>query len=124
MLAVWLSGFVLLFCCGAIEARAETAVCPLQRAKSHCDKAAKAELDAALFVDSNLKFDCCDFLPAIFDKTRKIEKTPQIVGVSRAKIAAPRFERVVAHDFVIAAAYRAPQLFQKKIFIKNQVFRI
>lgn len=124
LLVVWLSGFVLLFCCAAMEARAEAEFCPLAKAKSHCDKANKAQTDAPTFSnDSGLKVDCCGFLPAVFDKTRKIEKAPQIVGVSRVKIDPPRFSSG-AGNFAIAAAYRPPEFTQKKIFIANCVFRI
>lgn len=127
LLAVWLSGFVLLFCCGAMaaaEARGAAESCPLARAKSHCDKAERAKKDAPIFaLSSSLTFDCCGFLPAVFDKTRKIEKTPQIIGVSRAKVDAPKFLSV-ASNFAVAEVYRAPQLARKKIFIKNRVFRI
>ena len=124
LLVVWLSGFVLLFCCAAMETRAETEFCPLAKAKSHCDKTDKAktgEPTLANVLTSNL--DCCGFLPAVFDKTRKIEKAPQIVGVNQVKIEAPRFSSAERH-FAVAEFYRPPEFYQKKIFIQNCVYRI
>src|SRR5688500_5529333 len=93
LLAVWLSGFVLLFCCGAMKARAGTESCPLAKAKSHCDKTNKAEPNAPVFsADSGLRFDCCGFLPAVFDKARKIEKNQLAANVTeRLKIERPVF---------------------------------
>ena len=121
LLVVWLSGFVLLFCCAAMETRAEAEFCPLAKAKRHCDKAQNDEPTFAK--DSTSKFDCFGFLPAVFDKTRKIEKTPQIAGVSRIKIDAPRFSSI-ERNFEIASFYRPPEFSQKKVFIVNCVFLI
>lgn len=121
LLVVWLSGFVLLFCCAAMEARAETEFCPLAKAKSHCDK---AKTGAPTFSnDSASKFGCCGFLPAVFDKARKIEKTSQIDSVHQVKIDSPRFSSVEKR-FAAAGFYRPPEFDRKKIFIKNCVFRI
>ena len=125
LLAFWLSGFVLLFCCGAMETRAETEFCPLAKAKSHCDKTDKAKTDAPVFsADAGLKFDCCGFLPAVFDKARKIEKNQQTANVAeRMKIERPVFS-FARSDSASRNFYRPPPFQQKKIFIKNRVFRI
>lgn len=125
LLTVWLSGFVLLFCCGVMEARAEADVCPLTKAKSHCDKTAQAKTDAPIFsADSDLRFDCCGFLPAVFDKARKIEKNQQTASIAeRVKIERPLFS-FVKDDSPGANFYRPPPFQQKKIFIANRVFRI
>jgi hypothetical protein len=124
LLAVWLSGFVLLFCCAAMEARAETEFCPLAKAKSHCDKTDKTKTgDFVSLSGAGLNFECCGFLPAVFDKTRKIEKVPQIVSTDRVKIEAPRFS-TLERNYEVAAFYRPPEFNRKKVFIKNCVFRI
>ncbi|HEX8637580.1 MAG TPA: hypothetical protein VF692_05925 [Pyrinomonadaceae bacterium] len=124
LLVVWLSGFVLLFCCAATEARTEAEFCPLAKAKSHCDKTNKAKTGEPSFSNnSGLKINCCGFLPAVFDKTRKIEKAPQIVDVNQVKIDAPSFSSV-ERNFAVTEFYRPPEFDQKKIFITNCVFRI
>ena len=130
LLVVWLSGFVLLFCCGAMEVQAKTDFCPLAEAKSHCDKSKEAKEakndDSAVSLrkSENEKFDCCGFLPAIFDKARKVEKNPQTANITgKVKVERPRFSRV-ANSFEIAEIYHAPLLYNEKTFIKNCVFRI
>jgi hypothetical protein len=122
----WLSGVLFLFCCGTMQAQ-DAEFCPLAaKGQSHCDKAAKKD-DRKPSVSKqtdNLNFDCCGFLPAVFDKTRKIEKTQQTAPpVAKIKVDSPRFS-LVENDFQAAANYRAAVLNQNKIFIKNCVFRI
>ncbi len=131
LLVVWLSGFVLLFCCGAaMEVQAKTDFCPLAKAKSHCDKskeAKKAETDdSAIYLNKSEKdnFDCCAFLPAIFDKARKIESNQQTANIAgKVKVERPRFS-LVANNFEIAEIYHAPIYNREKIFIVNCIFRI
>ena len=129
-LGVWLSGIVFLFCCGVIEARAaETEFCPLAKAareKSHCDKTeTKSKSDSPLFSnETNDGFDCCGFLPAVFDKARKLEKNqPAAVVADKIKIERTTFF-TPKKAFEISRFYRPPPLEKEKIFIKNCVFRI
>lgn len=136
-LVIWLSGVVLLFCCGNMEARAAAAVaddahsCPLAKT-SRCDKQQAAsdggedDQDFARFQKQSRAFDCCGFLPKVFDKARKIEKNPQIALTATAateKILAPKF------SFVVRAAespkiYRAIVRNRGSTYLKNCVFRI
>src|SRR6185503_10406274 len=73
-LTLWLSGVLFLFC-GQMSAMEPAEFCPFGKGKSHCDKA-KAENDSPLVSkeSSGQKLDCCGFLPAVFDKNRKVEK--------------------------------------------------
>lgn len=127
LLVVWLSGFVFLFCCGAMEVQAKTEFCPLAKAKSHCDKSKKAKTDDSTVLlkqPENEEYDCCGFLPAIFDKARKIESNLQTASIAdKVKIESPRFSPVV-NGFEIAGIYHAPIYNREKIFIRNCVFRI
>ena len=122
----WLSGVLFLFCCGTMQAQ-DAEFCPLAaKGQSHCDKAAKKTSGAPVFSKQtgNLNFDCCGFLPAVFDKTRKIEKTQQTAPpVAKVKVDSPRF-LLVKNAFQVARNYRAAVFKQNKIFIKNCVFRI
>ena len=124
LLAVWLSGFVLLFCCGMMKSPANAEICPLAKTENHCNKA-KSESNSPTFSnESDLKFDCCAFLPAVFDKVRKLEKTPQTAQVSdKLKIDLPQFS-FAESNFHLAETYHPPLSNQNKIFIKNCVFRI
>jgi hypothetical protein len=124
-LAVWLSGFVLLFCCGTMEAKtAETEFCPLAKAKSHCNKTNADENQTSFSGESSSNFNCCNFLPAVFDKVRKIEKTKRIAPIAdKIKVESPRF-LPVKNNFERAENYRKHFFYQEKIFIKNCVFRI
>ena len=136
LLVIWLSGFVLLFCCGAMEVKAKTVFCPLAEAKSHCDKSEKSEKskeakkaetdDSAVYLNKseNEKFDCCGFLPAIFDKARKVEKNQQpAIIASTAKIQTPKFT-------FVSQSFKSPTVYQPIIrdrggaYLKNRVFRI
>jgi hypothetical protein len=126
VLVIWLSGVVLLFCCGNMEARAaEADSCPLAKT-SHCDKQSSDEnsLDFARFQKESLTFDCCAFLPKVFDKARKIEKIPQVANVSKsAEIPAPKFSFVVQN-------VKSPKIYRPVVhnrgstYLKNCVFRI
>ena len=124
-LAIWLSGFVLLFCCGAMEAKtAETEFCPLAKAEKHCNKTKADENQTSFSGDSSSTFDCCNFLPAIFDKVRKVEKTERVAPIAdKIKIESPRF-LPVKNNFERAENYRKSSFRQEKIFIENCVFRI
>ena len=124
LLALWLSGLVLLFCCGMMEAPATAEFCPLAKAGSHCDKAKTQTNSPTFSSESNLRFDCCGFLPAVFDKVRKLEKNQQTAQVpDKLKINLPRFS-FAERDFQTAEIYQSPDFNQEKIFIKNCVFRI
>lgn len=123
-MVIWLSGFLFLFCCDMPDMQAKE-FCPLEKAKSHCDKA-KAENDSPLVskgsVDHSL--DCCGFMPAVFDKTRKIEKGQQLTQpVDKVKVDLPKFV-FIKNDFAASANYRRQEFSQNKIFIKNCIFRI
>jgi hypothetical protein len=128
VLVFWLSGVALLFCCGNMEARAaaEADSCPLAKT-SHCNKRSRGEtkVDFARFQrEESLTFDCCGFLPKVFDKARKIEKNPQTAAaMPSAKISAPKFSFVV--DTIKAPkVYRPPVQNRGSTYLKNCVFRI
>jgi hypothetical protein len=124
VLVIWLSGVVLLFCCGNMEAAAETDSCPLART-NHCDRQSSGENnpDFARFQKESQTLDCCDFLPKVFDKARKIEKIPQVATAATAEIRAPKFSFVVE-------SVKAPRAYQPLVhnrgstYLKNCVFRI
>ncbi len=124
-LAVWLSGVVLLFCCGTMEAQtAEMEFCPLAKAEKHCNKTKADDNQTSFSGESGSSFDCCNFLPAIFDKVRKIEKTERVALIAdKIKVESPRF-LPVKNNFERAENYRKSSFYQEKIFIKNCVFRI
>jgi hypothetical protein len=124
----WLSGVLFLFCCGTMQAQARDAeFCPLaQKGQSHCNKAKSGVSDFSTVSkqSDNLNFDCCGFLPAVFDKTRKIEKNQQAaLPVAKVKVDLPKFS-FTENNFEATADYRSPVLKQGKIFIKNCIFRI
>jgi hypothetical protein len=126
VLVIWLSGVVLLFCCENMKAQAaEADSCPLAKT-SHCDKQAGVadNPDAARFQTESHAFDCCGFLPKVFDKARKIEKNPQVaLATTTAKIDAPKFSFVV-ETRKAPQVYRAPVHNRGGTYLKNCVFRI
>ena len=124
-LAVWLSGFVFLFCCGMMDVRAvETEFCPLAKSASHCSKAKPDENQIAFLSEHTSRFDCCYFLPAVFDKVRKIQKTQQIaLPLNKIKIDSAKYLPVV-NDFQPQKIHQITSFCEENIHIKNCVFRI
>lgn len=126
LLALWLSGVVLLFCCGAMEAKAaEIESCPLAK-KGHC---AKSTNDQTTFWIENSQegspaIDCCAFLPQLFNKVRKAESRQQIAQIP-AKLEI-NLLLVVPTDFKPSTFFNyRPRLFNRgDTYLKNRVFRI
>lgn len=126
LLAVWLSGVVLLFFCGTMKAQAaQIESCPLAK-KDHCLKSSsnKDALQFESFQNDNLAFDCCGFLPQFFDKVRKTEQKQQIAENSvKSQVKPPSlvFIKVQPNAFF---KYRPRPLNRNGTYLKNQVFRI
>lgn len=123
----WLSGVLFLLCCGEMRARtSDKEFCPLAaKGQSHCDKGA-VKSDSPIFskISESQTLDCCGFLPAVFDKTRKGENIQQSAQpADKIKVDSPRFS-YVENSFEAVADYHSPFLAREKIFIKNCVFRI
>ena len=125
-MAVWLSGVLFLFCCEKINGKPMQAeICPLAKVSEHCDKAAKANADSSIIglTESDCA-DCCGFLPAIFDKNRKIEREQKQIALA-TKTTALKFRVPLLTDNSpqVAAFYsRVPD--RQGTFIKNCTFRI
>ncbi|HVF47104.1 MAG TPA: hypothetical protein VNA17_06020 [Pyrinomonadaceae bacterium] len=89
-MSVWLSGVMFLFCCAEMNAAAP----PIEsdhsaQLSSHCDKAPVEHTagDIASPSDEGC-FDCCGFIPLVFDKARKIERDQkQLVAIVRRPAA-------------------------------------
>lgn len=125
LLAVWLSGFVFLFCCGTMPFKAaETDFCPLVKYGGHCDKSKKSG-DAPTFSgESGTQFDCCEFIPKVFSKFRTLENAQKSVQpADKLKIERPQFFAVQSY-FDPVRTFHQPVFPQEKIHIKNCVFRI
>lgn len=94
LLAFWLSGIVVLFCCNmpTQAAEAEIESCPLAK-KSNCSKAVRENSEHS-FGQEPRTVDCCAFPAKIFDKVRKVEKQPEAAKVALlVEIPAQRFSR-------------------------------
>jgi len=126
LLTVWMSGVILLFCCEVSKARAaEADSCPLAKI-SHCDKTSTGESVSqfASFQTDNQNLDCCQFLPSVFDKARKIETILLSTEIATtAKISLPKFSLVKA-EFNLQKFYRPIALNLSGTYLKNRVFRI
>ena len=92
-MAVWLSGVLFLFCCPEMKAAVEADSCPLMKMSSHCDHAAKQETanDSVEGVKPAC-FECCAFLPVVFDKSRKIDVVQKQIMAPAEELVVKKFE--------------------------------
>ena len=110
----WISGVVVLFCCGnmptANAASVEKDRCPLAK-KSDCSKSSRKTEESFFNLESNA-FECCAFPVRIFDKVRKVEKTPESAAIVDAiEIIQPKFS-------LIEKSFESPKSYQS--FIRNR----
>ena len=124
IMAVWLSGVVLLFCCHPVVASPAAYSCPMAKMSAHCDKAKKHTADS--HVVTRPTADCieCGFLPVVFDKSRKVDQVQKQAAPTAERIAV-RFDPLVFVDVKPepVASYRWAPSFDR-VFIRNCVFRI
>ena len=126
-MSIWISGIALLLFC-QLPARAKGSdFCPLAKAsKSHCDHAAqknKSNKSELFSQKTSQSFDCCSFIPAVFDKNRKLERNKQPATPAektepyRLKIRPPRTGWP-------KATRASHQPIPDRIFIKHRALRI
>lgn len=125
LLAVWMSGIVFLLCCGAMPAAAEVESCPLAK-KGHCAKTSGDEKSrrSEIFQNADSSFDCCGFLPQVFDKVKKAERNVEI-----AELPIKLEARSLSFDFIKTQTstfqhYRPRLPNRSGTYLKNRVFRI
>jgi hypothetical protein len=77
----------------------------------------------ALGIQSD-RVDCCGFLPAVFDKNRKLERD-QKQSAPAPQVVAVQFDPPKTFDYTprLAAIYSRVS-YQKDLSLKNCVFRI
>lgn len=132
LLAVWMSGVVFLFCCGAPKIQAaEAESCPFAK-KNHCDKStiggkSSTDENAVRFESAQADcpaFNCCGFLPQVFDKVKKAEQSHQIAEASKRMIIESPALVFIKIDSDTFSAYRPRPLNRSGTYLKNRVFRI
>jgi uncharacterized membrane protein len=124
-MALWLSGSVFIFCCYASSTvKMMTESCPMHAASHHCDGMIEQN-DPSKIVDrlEGVCFDCCGYLPAVFDKARKVDQPAPVTAPERVAVVAtlitPRPARAP-----LGPAYRTRLPDKSRTFISTQVFRI
>lgn len=124
-MSIWLSGIVFLFCCEMPGAAAEKEFCPLTKVSEHCDKAEKKNAPSGIArANGERGFDCCGFLPAIFDKSRKIEPAQKQLATV-AKHAAPKFKPPQTGTYTPGfSSHHTQVLGENNFFVKHCVLRI
>lgn len=127
-LTVWMSGIVFLFCCqipGVEAADLEAESCPLAKTHDSCNKSSnKNESQFVSIEKEHLNLECCRFLPAVFDKARKIEKL-QETGQSASNIKISILKSLfVKQEFAQPKVFRSLILNRENTRLKNCVFRI
>jgi hypothetical protein len=125
-LIIWLSGIVFLFCCEMPKAQASNAEsCPLAKT-NHCSKQSNTETVSgfASLQTNQQSFDCCKFLPLVFDKARKIEKTQKAEMVKTIVKAFQPVFSAVNHSVFVPKNFHSVVINRENIHLKNCVFRI
>lgn len=125
-MAVWLSGVVFLLCCHVQNTRAaDMESCPLIKLGAHCDKGEKEKNSEKVEKQSNgQEMDCCAFIPALFDKTRRIDNNQQMAAIAPVLSVFPPKLVLVTANFAAARSYLPTALLKNKTFLKNRTFRI
>ncbi len=124
-MAVWLSGFVFLFCCYASSAMTHaTEFCPMHTASHHCDgNMEQNDASNAVGRFEGVCFDCCGYLPAVFDKARKVDQSAPVTAPERVAVT-PRLITPRPIRATPVPAYRTRLADKSRTFISTQVFRI
>lgn len=124
-MALWLSGLVFLLCCEMPKAQASVDDCPLGRMKGHCDKARNTPPLVTLSdMPDTEQADCCGFIPAVFDKARKIQKIEPIAHAETAVTPAPTANFNLPNSIRQKSAYLSNVANGRRTFVKNCAFRI
>jgi len=127
-MSVWLSGIIFLFCCDMSAKAAEKEFCPLAKANpDHCNKAKdnRDNKDSRLASDDGSRgLSCCGFIPAVFDKTRKIERDVHATQPADKPETSPQTLSPLRQNFDTPAFYTSYRPIQDRIFIRHHVFRI
>lgn len=124
-MALWLSGFVFVFCCYANSTvKMMTESRPMHTASHHCDGMMRQN-DESRTVGrvEGICFDCCGYLPAVFDKARKVDQHASVTAPERVAVT-PRLVTPRPLRAAPATAYRARLADKSRTFISTQVFRI
>lgn len=124
-MAFWLTGVVFLFCCEQINSAAKDAeFCPLAKISAHCDKSGGGETSNVSVSDGDLAMDCCEFLPAVFSKARKLEQVQKLgLPALSAQVVNPR--RIALIDETPVPPVLPSHISDHhKLFIRNCAIRI
>ena len=125
-MALWLSGFVFVFCCYANSAvKQMTEFCPMHTASHHCD-GNMGQSDSSDTVDhvEQVCFDCCGYLPAVFDKARKVDQPQPPVTAPERVVVATRLLTPRPLRSTTEFTYSTRLSDKSRTFISTQVFRI
>jgi len=125
-MALWLSGFVFLFCCGPTKAALEeTKSCPLAKQAHHCDTANDQNKSSdTVSRAQGVCVDCCGFLPAVFDKARKVDQPQPPVTAPERVVVATRLLTPRPLRSTTEFTYSTRLSDKSRTFISTQVFRI
>ena len=128
LLSLWLSGVVLLVGCQSSMAAAGPESCPMARKarmSHHCPKSLPEDPSRESITRSAPTYECCAFLPLVFDKARKVEPIQKVAftqGVDRTIVIAPPIPK--PGRGWQTGMYRARLPDRQGAFIKNRVLRI
>lgn len=125
-MALWLSGIVFLLCCEMPKTQAAPEdSCPLSKMKGHCDKAKSKQPSITLSsLPDTREVDCCGFIPAVFDKARKIQKTEPLAQPAPVPQPGPSTQNIAIALREAFPNYHSKIIAGNKIFLKNRVLRI
>jgi len=124
-MAIWLSGAVFLFCCEKTNGAPEgVEFCPMAKISAHCDKAKQGASVNVSISTEEPSVDCCGFLPAIFDKARKLERTQKQTASAPVTLVVSHLQVPIAENKAVSDAFLPFIADHQKLFIHNCVFRV
>ena len=124
-MTIWLSGIVFLVCCVATASATEKEHCPLAKmSQAHCKKSSAVGEAFLQKTPAGAAFSCCGFLPAVFDKARKLQNNEPEVGAPLVAVAATIQPRPARLPVRHTPTYRSVVVRKNTTYLKNLTFRI
>ena len=124
VMAIWLSGIVLLFCCHPAAALPAMDAYPMAKMSDHCKRTKQHNAEENVLTAPPSVCFQCGFFPVIFDKSRKVEPANKQIALSPERAAVSFGTPVFTAVERTATEPYHPVFTAKRLFIRHCVIRI